>query len=98
MIRFPTYAAACTHYGYATPDEYQAWVDGGGRITDDNVPKLPESVSCRDNEAVAWTFVLTARSRGWTVSDPTHNGFGGIHVTIWQKGNGDVNAPGRFKP
>lgn len=41
------------------------------------------------DDGTAWTFVLTARSRGWDVSEPLPNGCGACHVAVWSRGPED---------
>lgn len=48
----------------------------------------------------AWAFVLTARARGWVVSDPANNGFGSWYATVWDKGpeDGALDRNGLLTP
>lgn len=55
-----------------------------------------DSVNFGKNEwGQAWTFVIVARQRGWTVSDPENNGFGYPNVEITSKG---IDAPDHYAP
>lgn len=95
----PTHDELCTTFGYATLAEYRDWCDDTSRgRRGESTPRWPDSVRA-DSAAEAWSFVLAARSRGWIVSDPEHNGMPGDthHVTIWQKGTLDREAEGRYR-
>lgn len=50
----------------------------------------PESIRCASH-GEAWTLVLTARQRGWDVTDPVSNGMGvDVHfVYVWKRGPDD---------
>ncbi len=86
MANLPTYNELCDEYGYRRNDEE---FDGSKR--------QPLFVSS-DSGAAAWSFVMMARSRGWTVSDPMPHGYKDIHhVTVWSVGVSDQRAEGRFR-
>jgi hypothetical protein len=91
METLPTHDELCAHFGYRLIDE-------GVRISEGNVKPRPMSVRA-DSQAEGWTFTMTARSRGWIVSDPQHNGMpGDTHfVTVWAKGPYDEMADGRYR-
>lgn len=49
-----------------------------------------DSIPFGGNEGGAWCFMLLARQRGWDVTQPVPNGFGGWFVYIWSYGPEDA--------